>query len=68
MPLPYVPGCVTHGDFIAHRHSFVSPRCGTFLYRRTFVPLSVSLRKDLGDIDGVLPAGFNSRANAFLLA
>ena len=39
-------------------------------YRRTFVPLSVSLWNDLADpvFDGVGLAGFKSRANAFLLA
>ena len=39
-------------------------------YRRTFVPLSVSLWNDLVDpvFDGVGLAGFKSRANIFLLA
>ena len=26
LPLPYVPACVTHGAFVAHRHSFTPPR------------------------------------------
>ena len=44
--------------------------CRTSQYRRSFVPLSVSLWNDLSDpvFDGVGLAGFKSRANAFLLA
>ena len=70
LPLPYVPARVTRGALIAHRQSFAPPRCRTSQYRRSFVPLSVSLSKDLSDpvFDGVGLAGFNSRANAFLLA
>ena len=39
----------------------VPPRCRTTRYRRTFIPLSVSLWNDLGDpvFDGVGLAGFN---------
>ena len=64
LPLPYVPARVTH------RNSFASPRCSTYQYHRTFVPLSVSLWNDLSDpvLDGVGLSGFKSRANAFLLA
>ena len=43
LPLPYVPADVTHGALVAHRHLFVPPRCRTSQYRRSFVPLSVSL-------------------------
>ena len=43
LPLPYVPARVTRGALVAHRHSFAPPRCRTSHYRRTFVPLSVSL-------------------------
>ena len=70
LPLPYVPARVTRGALVAHRHSFASPRCRTFQYRRTFVPLSVYLWNDLSDhvFDGVGLAGFKRRANAFLLA
>ena len=52
---------------IAHRHSYGPPRCRTSQYRRTLVPLSVSLRNDLSEpvFDGVGLAGFKSRANAF---
>ena len=68
--LPYVPARVTRGASVAHRHSFAPPRCRTSQYRRSFVPLSVSLCNDLSDseFDGVGLAGFKSRANAFLLA
>ena len=70
LPLPYVPARVTHGALVAHRHLFTPPRCRTSQYRRTFVPLSVSLWNNLSDpvFDGVGLAGFKSRANAFLLA
>ena len=70
LPLPYVPARVTRGALVAHRHSFAPPRCWTSQYRRSFVPLSVSLWNDLSDpvFDGVGLAGFKSRANAFLLA
>ena len=46
LPLPYVPACVTHGALVAHRHSFVPPRCRTSQYRRSVVPLLVSLWND----------------------
>ena len=70
LPLPYVPARVTRGALVAHRHSFVPPRCRTSQYRRNFVPLSVSLWNDLSDpvCDGVGLASFKSRAKAFLLA
>ena len=66
----YVPALVTRGALVAHKHSFAPPRCRTSQYRRTFVPLSVSLWNDLSNpvFDGVLLAGFKTRANAFLLA
>ena len=70
LPLPYVPARVTRGALVAHRHSFAPPRYRTYLFRRSFVPLSVSLWGDLSDpvFDGVGLACFKSRANAFLLA
>ena len=70
LPVPYVPVRVTLGAVIAHRYSYAPPRCRTSQYRRTFVPLSVSLSNHLSDpvFDGVGPAGFKNRANAFLLA
>ena len=66
----YVPGQVTRGAVIAHRFTYALPRCRTSQYRRTFIPLSVSLWNDLSDpvFNGVGLAGFKSRANAFLLA
>ena len=70
LPLPYVPARVTRGALVTHRHSFAPPRCKTSQYRRSFVPLSVSLWNDHSEpvFDGVGLAGFKSRANAFLLA
>ena len=43
LPLPCVPARVTRGALVAHRYSFVPPRCTTSQYRRSFVLLSVSL-------------------------
>ena len=70
LPVPYLPVWVTRGALIAHRYTFVPPRCRKLQYRRTFIPLSVSLWNDLVDpvFDGVGLAGFKSRSNAFLLA
>ena len=70
LPVPYVPVRVTRGAVIAYRYTYATPRCRTSQYRRTFIPLSVSLWNDLGDpvFDGVGLTGFKSRANAFLLA
>ena len=70
LPLPYAPARVTLGAFVAHRHSFAPPRGRTSQYRRSFVPLSVSLWNAVSEpvFDGVGLAGFKSRANAFLLA
>ena len=70
LPLPYVLPRVTRGASVAHGHSFSPPRCRTSQYRRSFVPLSVSLWNNLSDpvFDGVGLAGFKGRANAFLLA
>ena len=67
---PYVPVRVARGVLVAHRHTYAAPRCRTSQYRRTFVPLSVSLWNDLADnvFDGVGLVGFKSRANVFVLA
>ena len=70
LPLPYMPVRVTRGALVAHRHLFAPPRCSTSQYRRSFLPLSVSLWNDLSGpvFFGVGQVGFKSRANAFLLA
>ena len=70
IPVPYVPARVTRGALVAHRYTYAPPRCRTSQYRRSFIPLSVSLCNDLADpvFDGVGVAGFKSRANALLLA
>ena len=70
LPLPYVPVRVTRGALVAHRYTYATPRCRTSQYRRTFVPISVSLWNDVADpvFDGVGLAGFKSRENVFLLA
>ena len=70
LPVPYVPVRVTRGDLITHRYTYATPCCRTLQYRRTFIPLSVSLWNDLvvPVFDGVGLADFKSRSNAFLLA
>ena len=71
LPVPYIPVRITRirGAVVAHRNTYVPPRCRTLQYRRTFISLSVSLWNDLSGpvFDGVGLAGFKSRANAFLL-
>ena len=70
LPVLYVSLRVTRGAVITHWYTYAAPRCRTSQYRRTFIPLSVSLWNDLSDpmFDGLGLVGFKSRANAFLLA
>ena len=70
LPVPYVPVRVTRGPVIAQRFTYAPPRNRSSQYRRTFIPLSLSLFNDLSDpvFDGVGLAGFKSWANTFLLA
>ena len=70
LPVPYAPVRVTRGAVIVHRFTYAPASYRTSQYRRTFIPLSVSLWNDISDpvFDGVGLAGFKSRANAFLLA
>ena len=70
LPGPYVPVRVTRGALVAHRYTYAPPRCRISQYRRTFVPLSVSLWKEIADpvFYGAGLSGFKSRVNAFLLA
>ena len=55
LSVPYVPVQDTLGAVIAHRFTYTPPCCRTSEYRRTFIPLSVSLWNDLSDpvFDGV---------------
>ena len=68
LPGPYVPVRVTRGALVAHWYTYAPPRSRTSQYRRTFIPLSVSLWNDLANpvFDGEGLLGFKSRANAFL--
>ena len=70
LPVPFVPVRITRGADRTSVYPYAPPRCRTSQYSRTFISLSVSLWNDLCDpaFDGVGLAGFNSRANAFLLA
>ena len=47
LPVQYVPLRVTRGTVFSHRFTYAPPRCRTSQYRRTFIPLSVSLSNDL---------------------
>ena len=70
LPGPYVLVRVTRGALVAHWYTYVSYRCRTSQYRRTFVHLSVSLWNDLADpeCDGMELEGFKSSVIAFSLA
>ena len=70
LPEPFVPLRVTRGAEIAQRYIYAPPQCRTSQHCMIFILKSVSLWNDLGDpvFDGVVLAGFKSRANAFLLA
>ena len=70
LPEPYVRVLVSRCALVAHRYTYAPLRCRTSRYRRTYIPLSVSLYNDLFDpvFDVVGLAGFKSRANPFLLA
>ena len=63
LPGPYLPVRVTRGALVAHRYTYVSPRCRNSQCRMTFITLSVSLWNDLANpvFDGVGLAGFKSR-------
>ena len=70
LPGLYVPVRVIRCALVVHRYIYAPPGCRTSQYRRSFVPLSVSLWNVLADpeFNGVGLAGFNRRVNAFLLA
>ena len=65
----YVPVRITRGALVAHRYTYAAS-LHNLAVPQDFCFLSVFLRNDLADpvFDGVLLAGFKSRANAFLLA
>ena len=56
-----------HAVLLSHIGTHAPPRCSTSQYRRTFIPLSVSLCNYLGDsvFDGVGLADFNSSSMPF---
>ena len=58
-----VPVRVTRGALVAHRYTYTLPRSGTSQYRRTFIPLAMSLCNDLDN--PVFDGGFKNRADAF---
>ena len=70
LPGPYVPVRVTRGALVSHQYTYAPSRCRTLQYSRTFISFSVSLWNDLASpvFDGVGLAGFESKANTFLLA
>ena len=69
LPGPYVPVRVTLGELVPHRYTYSLPRGRTSQYCMIFVLLSVSLWNDLADpvFDGVVLAGFKTRAHAFFI-
>ena len=70
LPFRYMPARATHGALVAHGYSFTAPRFWISQYRRTFVPLSLSLWNGLSDpvFHGEWLAGLKSRANSIMLA
>ena len=70
LPGQYVPVWVTLGALVAHRCTYVPPRCRTSQYRRSFVLLSVSLWNDLADsgrIGWCETSGFQEQGQCFFL-
>ena len=55
LPGPYVPAWVTRDALVTHRYTYAPPRCRTWQYNRTFIPLSVFPWNDLASpvFDGV---------------
>ena len=49
LPALYVPVWVTCCALVAHRYTYVPPRCRTLQYSRTFIPLSGSRWDDLAN-------------------
>ena len=47
LSLPNVQARVTRSALVAYRHSIALLRCRTIRYRRTFVPLSISVERCL---------------------
>ena len=69
VPVPCVPVRVTRGALVAHRYTYVPPRCRASQYRMTFIHLSVSLWNKLADYvsDCVGLEGFKNSANVFFI-
>ena len=67
---PYVPVRVTRGALVPHRYTYEPPRCKISQYRRTFIPLSVSLWNDIANpiFVGVGLAGYKRSANVLIFA
>ena len=67
LPEPYVLVRVSRVALVIYRFNYAPPRCRTAQYHRTFILFSMSLLNDLANpiFDGVGPAGFKRRANAF---
>ena len=62
-----MPVRVAHGALVTHWYTYAFPCLRTSHYRRTFIPLSVSLWNDLGDLaifDGVGLTNLKSREKA----
>ena len=69
LPGPYVPVRVTSAALVAHRYTYVPPRCRTSQYRWTFVSLSVSLWNNLADprIRWCRTGGFQEQGQWFFI-
>ena len=68
VPGPYAPVRVTRSALVAHWYTYAPPHSKTSLYRKSFIPFSVSFWNDLADpvFDVVGLAGFKSMDNVFV--
>ena len=67
LPVPHLSVRVTRSALVSHLYTYAHTRGRNSQFRRTFIPLSMSLWNDLAEplFDGVGLAVFNGRANAF---
>ena len=67
LPGPYLLARVTRGVQVANQYTYAPTHCRTSQYRRTFIPLSVSLWNDLADPYSIVWDCRVSRARAMFI-
>ena len=70
LPVPYVPVRDALSALDPHRYTYALPCCRTSQYRRTFIPISVSLWIDHAnpEFDGVGLESFKSKVYVFFIS